>query len=101
MQIPTEMAEGSGPNLKPNMYRIYLNKEATDRMIRICEKTEMGQTELLTKVVNGALRAIEENNLGFRVPLKFAVIEEDDSTAGKYRQTPRDLALAEDRKKTK
>jgi hypothetical protein len=99
MHLPTGMADGTEPKLKPNMYRVYLNQEATARMLRICEKTEMGQTDLLSRVVNAALRAIEENNSRFHLPLKLAVVE--DAPPEKYRQTPHALALAEERKKTK
>jgi hypothetical protein len=59
--------------VKPNMYRVYLNQEVAARMERICGKTGLGQSELLTKAVASALEAIEKNGGTFALPLKLEV----------------------------
>lgn len=60
---------------KPNTFRVYLNEEHTKLMAAICEKTELGQSELLSKATAAALKAIYENECRFALPLKFRVTD--------------------------
>jgi len=60
--------------VKPNVYRVYLNHEDTLRMKSICAATELGQSELLSKIVVAGLRSIEENHNAISLPLRFSVV---------------------------
>jgi hypothetical protein len=65
--------------IKPNMFRVYLNAENSTLMQEICERIEVGQSELLTKLVTAALRAVKDNNYRISLPLKFEVKETSES----------------------
>lgn len=69
-QVQSAMASGIK---KPTTYRVYLSEQDALLMKSICEKTELGQSELLTKAVSAALRAIDANSGRFSLPLRFSV----------------------------
>lgn len=71
MQIPAHMAEAT----KRNTYRLYLNDEDTALMQRAAEVTELSQSELMSKLMSAALRAVAKNDYRFPLPLRFAVSE--------------------------
>lgn len=70
MHIPTM------PTVKPNTFRLYLNEEDTALMSKICEVTECGQSELLSRLMAAALRCVAANNHRFPLPLRFRIQEE-------------------------
>ena len=45
-------------------------------MNEICEKTDLGQSELLSKATAAALKAIAENHFRITLPLKLEVVDE-------------------------
>ena len=59
---------------KPTALRVYLNDEDTQRMKSLCSMNELGQTELLQKVVNAGLRALEASGGSITLPLRLAVV---------------------------
>jgi hypothetical protein len=62
---------------KPNVHRVYLNDEDTELMKSACAKTELGQSELLTKLVKAALRAVEANEYRVSLPIRLRITEAD------------------------
>jgi hypothetical protein len=63
------------PATKPNTFRLYLNEADTALMREVCEKTEMGQSELMSKLLAAALRAVADNGHRFVIPLRFRVAD--------------------------
>lgn len=45
-------------------------------MKSICSRTELGQTELLGKLVSAGLKAVAANGETFRLPLRFVIADE-------------------------
>lgn len=66
------------PPLKPNTYRIYLNEEGAKLLNEGCDKTELGQTELLSRAVLAALRTLKKEKFQFTLPIKFVLVETDE-----------------------
>ena len=64
---------------KPNVHRVYLNDEDTALMKTACQRTELGQSELLSKLVKSALRAVAANDYRLALPLRLKV----DDCAGR------------------
>lgn len=60
-------------NTKPNVHRVYLNDEDTALMKTACQRTELGQSELLSKLVKSALRAVAANDYRLALPLRLKV----------------------------
>lgn len=54
-----------------NTYRIYIGEESARQMAEICTTTELGQTELLTKIVRAGLQSIHEGGCAVTLPLRF------------------------------
>lgn len=78
---------------KPNIYRVYLNAGDVELMKKICEVTELGQSELLSKLMVSAIRSVADNNCRFPLPLKFAVMDgitEDNTRLPKTALIPKD-----------
>lgn len=48
--------------VKANTYRVYLNDEMAGLMGKICESTELAQSDLLSKLVAAGLAAVKANN---------------------------------------
>jgi hypothetical protein len=66
------------PDIKPTTYRVYLNQENADLMRAACAKLEIGQSELLSKLVSAALRSIASNDYRMSLPLRFVVSGEPE-----------------------
>lgn len=54
-------------------YRVYLDQTASSAMGEICEATELGQTELLTKIVRAGLQALVDDGCQIVLPLRYTV----------------------------
>jgi len=63
------------PAVKRNTFRLYLNDEDTALMQGAAEATELGQSELMSKLMTAALRAVAQNGNRIPLPLKFAILE--------------------------
>jgi hypothetical protein len=48
------------PETKRNTFRLYLNEEDTAALKRSAEVTELGQSELMSKLMSAALRAVAQ-----------------------------------------
>lgn len=70
---------------KANTYRIYLNEDDARQMKDIAEFTELGHTELLSKLVSSGLRCLTENNKRIPLPLKFRI---DDGHSYRLNDAP-------------
>lgn len=73
IQFMAEKAE----KFKPTGFRIYLSAVEVEQLAKVCERTELGHSELLTKLSKAALRAIVENGSRITLPLRFALIDPD------------------------
>lgn len=60
---------------KANTYRVYLNDENAGLMGKICEATELSQSELLTKLLVASLQSVKANNYRITLPLRFSMID--------------------------
>ena len=60
---------------KRNTFRLYLNEEDTELMTRAARTTELSQSELMSKLMSAALRAIARNDNRLPLPLKFQILE--------------------------
>jgi len=58
---------------KRNTFRLYLNEKDTALMKKASEVTELGQSELMSKLMSAALRAVARNEFRFPLPLQFLV----------------------------
>jgi len=65
-----------GRQLGAEAFRCYVDAEAGKQMTEICQKTELGQTELLNKIVKAGLQALHENGSRITLPLRFQVVHE-------------------------
>ena len=63
------------PTTKRNTFRLYLNEEDTALMVKAAEVTELGQSELMSKLLSAALRAVALNDFRFPLPLKFLIAD--------------------------
>jgi hypothetical protein len=61
--------------LKRNTFRLYLNEQDTLLMHKAAEVTELGQSELMSKLMSAALRAVAANDYRLPLPLKFRIAE--------------------------
>ena len=61
--------------VKANTYRVYLNDEMAGLMGKICESTELAQSDLLSKLVAAGLAAVKANNGRITLPLRFSITE--------------------------
>ena len=76
-------------NIKPTTYRVYLNDEDTARMKTICDATELGRTELLSKLVTAGLRAIESDGGRITLPLRLVVMMHGVAAARYLNEPPK------------
>lgn len=70
--------ETTKPEKKPNTYRVYLNDEDSALMVKICQTTELGQSELLSKLMSAALRAVASNDCRITLPLRLKISEGEE-----------------------
>lgn len=61
--------------IKRNTYRLYLNDEDSALMQRAAEVTELSQSELMSKLMAAALRAVAQNDYRLPLPLRFQISE--------------------------
>jgi hypothetical protein len=57
-------------------FRCYVDAASGEQMTKICEQTELGQTELLNKIVRAGLQALYDDGCTITLPLRFAVVHE-------------------------
>lgn len=57
-------------------FRCYVDSESGKQMTEICQKTELGQTELLNKIVKAGLQALHDDGSRITLPLRFQVVRE-------------------------
>jgi hypothetical protein len=65
-------------NVKPTTYRVYLGEEDAALLKQICQRTELGQEELLKKIAIAGLRAINADEMRVALPLRFVVAGESE-----------------------
>jgi hypothetical protein len=58
---------------KPTTFRVYLGDDDEALLREICNYTELGQTELLSKIAVSGIRAIMANSRHVSLPLRFVV----------------------------
>lgn len=71
--------------IKPTTYRVYLPEPEDALMRAACERTELGQTELLSKLVKAGLHALADVDFRVTLPLRFTL---EDSGSLMLRDAP-------------
>lgn len=64
----------TGRTLGGEAFRCYVDAASGEQMTKICEQTELGQTELLNKIVRAGLQALHDDGCTITLPLRFAVV---------------------------
>lgn len=64
-----------GPT-KRNTFRLYLNEEDATRLQKSADTTELAQSEVMSKLMSAALRAVEKNGYRMPLPLRFQIVED-------------------------
>lgn len=68
--------EKDRPDFRGEAFRCYVDAASGEQMTKICEQTELGQTELLNKIVRAGLQALHDDGCTITLPLRFAVVRE-------------------------
>lgn len=58
---------------KPTTFRVYLGDDDESLLRDICSYTELGQTELLSKIAVAGIRTLMHNGRQVQLPLRFTV----------------------------
>ncbi len=70
------LVKKTGRTLGGEAFRCYVDAASGKQMTKICEQTELGQTELLNKIVRAGLQALHDDGCTITLPLRFAVVRE-------------------------
>lgn len=70
------LVKKTGRTLGGEAFRCYVDSASGEQMTKICEQTELGQTELLNKIVRAGLQALYDDGCTITLPVRFAVVRE-------------------------
>ncbi|WCJ58870.1 hypothetical protein NXS98_14250 [Fontisphaera persica] len=64
--------------IKGTTRRLYIADEDLERLKRLSDETNLGQTEILTQIVHAGLVSLEANQNRITFPLRFKILDQKD-----------------------